>query len=42
MKATYFYNLPTAGQVTPQGTAAQFIQKGQIISIDASYDLTPQ
>jgi len=41
-KYTYFYNLPTAGQVTPQGTAAQFIQKSQIAAIDVSYDLTPQ
>jgi len=41
-KYTYFYNLPTAGQITPQDTAAQFIQKSQIISVDASYDLTQQ
>jgi hypothetical protein len=42
MKYTYFYNLPTAGQLTPQDTAAQFIQKSQIISVDVSYDLTQQ
>jgi lipopolysaccharide assembly outer membrane protein LptD (OstA) len=42
MKYTYFYNLPTAGQLTPQDTAAQFIQKSQIVSVDASYDLTQQ
>jgi flagellar motor protein MotB len=41
-KYTYFYNLPTAGQVTPQGTAAQFIQKSHIASVDVSYDLTQQ
>ena len=41
-KYTYFYNLPTAGQVTPQDTAAQFIQKSHIASIDVSYDLTQQ
>jgi flagellar motor protein MotB len=41
-KYTYFYNMPTAGQVTPQDTAAQFIQKSRIASIDASYDLTQQ
>jgi flagellar motor protein MotB len=41
-KYTYFYNLPTAGQVTPQGTAAQFIQKSHIAAIDVSYDLTQQ
>jgi flagellar motor protein MotB len=41
-KYTYFYNVPTAGQVTPQDTAAQFIQKSHIASIDATYDLTQQ
>jgi hypothetical protein len=41
-KYTYFYNVPTAGQVTPQDTAAQFIQKSHIGSIDVSYDLTRQ
>ena len=41
-KYTYFYNVPTAGQVTPQDTAAQFIQKSHIAAIDVSYDLTQQ
>jgi len=41
-KYTYFYNVPTAGQVTPQDTAAQFIQKSHIASIDVSYDLSQQ
>jgi hypothetical protein len=41
-KYTYFYNVPTAGQVTPQDTAAQFLQKSHIASIDVSYDLTQQ
>jgi flagellar motor protein MotB len=41
-KYTYFYNVPTAGQVTPQDVAAQFIQKSRIASIDLSYDLTQQ
>jgi len=41
-KYTYFYNMPAAGQVTPQGTAAQFIQKSHIAAIDVSYDLTQQ
>jgi len=41
-KYTYFYNVPTAGQVTPQGTAAEFIQKSHIASIDVTYDLTQQ
>jgi flagellar motor protein MotB len=42
VKYTYFYNVPTAGQVTPQDTAAQFIQMSHIASIDVTYDLTPQ
>jgi len=41
-KYTYFYNVPTAGQMTPQDVAAQFIQKSRIASIDASYDLSQQ
>ncbi len=40
MKYTYFYNVPTAGQVTVENTAAEFIQKSHIFSVDASYDLT--
>src|SRR5437588_8379536 len=41
-KYHYFYNVPTAAQVTPQDTAAQFIQKSHIASFDVSYDLTRQ
>jgi hypothetical protein len=40
-KYTYFYNVPTTDQVTPQGVAAQFIQKSHIGSVDVTYDLTP-
>jgi flagellar motor protein MotB len=40
-KYTYFYNVPTTDQVTPQGVAAQFIQKSHIGSVDLTYDLTP-
>ena len=40
-KYTYFYNLPTAEQVTHLDTAVQFIQKSHIASLDVSYDLTP-
>lgn len=40
-KYTYFYNVPTTDQVTLTGTAAQFIQKSHIASLDASYELTP-
>lgn len=40
-KYTYFYNVPTTDQVTLSGTAAQFIQKSHIASVDANYELTP-
>lgn len=40
MKYTYFYNLPSSGQVTIANTAAAFIQKSHIFSVDALYDLT--
>jgi hypothetical protein len=39
-KYTFFYNVPTTDQVTPQGEAAQFIQKSHIGSVDLTYDLT--
>ncbi|QNP39598.1 OmpA family protein [Lysobacter solisilvae (ex Woo and Kim 2020)] len=41
-KYTYFYNVPTTDQVTLAGTAAQFIQKSHIASVDANYALTPR
>ncbi|MFQ5948507.1 MAG: flagellar motor protein MotB, partial [Acidimicrobiia bacterium] len=40
-KYTYFYNVPTTDQVTLQGTAAEFIQKSHVLSLDLTYDLTP-
>lgn len=40
LKYTYFYNLPSAGQVTVANSAAAFIQKSHIFSVDALYDLT--
>jgi flagellar motor protein MotB len=40
MKYTYFYNLPSAGQVTVANTAVAFIQKSHIFSVDTLYDLT--
>jgi hypothetical protein len=40
LKYTYFYNLPSADQVTINNTAAEFIQKSHIFSIDSIYDLT--
>ena len=39
-KYTYFYNVPTTDQLTLQNTAAEFIQKSHIASLDLSYDLT--
>jgi predicted porin len=42
MKYTYFYNMPTAGQVTIANTATQFVQKSNIFSLDTIYDLTPR
>jgi hypothetical protein len=39
-KYTYFYNVPTTDQVTPQNTAAQFIQKSQIASLDLTYEFS--
>ena len=40
-KYTYFFNVPTTDQVTLQDTAAEFIQKSHVASVDVSYDLTP-
>jgi lipopolysaccharide assembly outer membrane protein LptD (OstA) len=40
-KYTYFFNVPTTDQVTLQDTAAEFIQKSHVASVDVNYDLTP-
>ncbi|GAB3098814.1 hypothetical protein GCM10027159_20820 [Lysobacter terrae] len=40
-KYTYFYNVPTTDQVALDGTAAQFIQKSHIASVDATFELNP-
>jgi hypothetical protein len=42
VKYTYFYNLPAADQVTIVNTAAEFVQKSHIASLDAVYDLNPR
>jgi predicted porin len=42
VKYTYFYNLPTSSQELVANTAASYIQKSHIVSIDAIYDLTPR
>jgi flagellar motor protein MotB len=39
-KYTYFYNVPTADQVTLQNTAVEYIQKSHIAALDLNYDLT--
>ena len=38
-KYTYFYNVPTTDQVTPQHLPAQYIQKSHIGSVDVTYDI---
>jgi flagellar motor protein MotB len=40
VKYTYFYNVPTADQVTVRGTAAEFVQKSHVTSVDVNYRLT--
>jgi len=40
VKYTYFYNMPTSGQVGLQDVASEFIQKSHIASVDVSYDVT--
>jgi hypothetical protein len=42
VKYTYFYNVPTTGQVTLQNIAAEFIQKSHIAAADVTYDVTPK
>jgi flagellar motor protein MotB len=39
-KYTYFYNVPTTGQVGLQNTAAEFLQKSHIAALDLTYDVT--
>lgn len=39
-KYTYFYNVPTAGQVSATNTAAELIQKSHVFALDTMYDLT--
>ncbi len=42
LKYTYFYNVPTSGQVSVQNIAAEFIQKSHIAAVDLTYDITPR
>jgi uncharacterized repeat protein (TIGR01451 family) len=39
-KYTYFYNVPTTEQVTPQNTPVEFLQKSHVAALDLTYDLT--
>lgn len=39
-KYTYFFNVPTTEQVTPQHLPAQYIQKSHVGALDLTYDLT--
>jgi flagellar motor protein MotB len=41
-KYTYFYNLPSTGQVIGDNIHVGFIQKSHILSVDTLYDLTPR
>ncbi len=40
LKYTYFYNMPTAEQVTTTNTSVEFIQKSHIFSLDTIYDIS--
>mgnify|MGYP001819999825 CR=1 FL=1 len=40
VKYTYFYNVPSTEQVSPQNTAAEYLQKSHIASVDVSYDIS--
>jgi len=39
-KYTYFFNVPTTDQVTPQHLPAQYIQKSHVGALDLTYDIT--
>ena len=39
-KYTYFYNVPTTGQVGGQNVASEFIQKSHVAAVDMTYDFT--
>jgi flagellar motor protein MotB len=39
-KYTYFYNVPTTGQVGGQSVASEFIQKSHVAALDMTYDVT--
>jgi len=39
-KYTFFFNVPTTEQVTPQQVAAEFVQRSHVAALDVTYDLT--
>ena len=41
VKYTYFYNVPTTGQMGGQNVGAEFLQKSHIAAVDVTYDVTP-
>jgi len=41
-KLTYFHNVPTVDQITLRDSAAEFVQKSRIASVDWSYDIKRQ
>ncbi len=40
VKYTYFYNMPTTGQVSVQNVASQFLQKSHIAAVDVTWELS--
>jgi hypothetical protein len=40
VKYTYFYNVPTAGQVTQSNAPAEYLQKSHVAAVDVTYDMT--
>jgi hypothetical protein len=41
LKYTYFYNVPTMGQVTQSNASAEYVQKSHVGALDLTYQLTP-
>jgi len=42
LKYTYFYNMPSADQVTSSNTASDYVQRSHIGALDVMYDLIPR
>jgi len=41
LKYTYFYDVPSPGQLTDEGLVADYAQRSHILSADITYDLKP-